>query len=118
MSSKNKTAAQQAKKAANIAAYQARCAKHAENMKARDIAHAERMANLVAEREAEARRRAEAEEARQRHEAALLAQQNFVQASLSGPSGFALKRWLKNRPATYERVKRFFDERPQLKQAA
>jgi UDP-N-acetyl-D-mannosaminuronic acid transferase (WecB/TagA/CpsF family) len=40
--------------------------------------------------------------------------QNYVKESLDGPSGYALQKWLKNRVATVERVRRFFDERPEL----
>lgn len=42
----------------------------------------------------------------------------FVQTALNGPSGNILRNWLKNRPAMYPLVKRFFDERPKLKVAA
>jgi hypothetical protein len=42
------------------------------------------------------------------------AEQQYVQDSLNGPSGKILKRWLAMRIASYSRVKRFFDERPDL----
>ena len=41
------------------------------------------------------------------------AEQQYVVDALNGPSRHVLKSWLKNRLPTYERVKRFFDERPQ-----
>lgn len=38
--------------------------------------------------------------------------EQYVVDALNGPSRHALKNWLQSRVATYERVKRFFDERP------
>lgn len=38
--------------------------------------------------------------------------EQYVTDALNGPSQRALKNWLVNREPTYERVKRFFDERP------
>lgn len=40
------------------------------------------------------------------------AEQQYVTDALNGPSQHVLKNWLKDRLPTYDRVKRFFDERP------
>ncbi len=39
-------------------------------------------------------------------------QQQYIADAFNGPSKLALQKWLQNRHPTYERVKRFFDERP------
>ena len=43
------------------------------------------------------------------------AEQTYVHEALNGPSGKVLVKWLAMRVANYDRVKRFFDERPNLK---
>lgn len=39
---------------------------------------------------------------------------NYVRSALSGHFSVILKKWLAGRTATFERVQRFFDERPHL----
>jgi len=43
---------------------------------------------------------------------------DYVQEALSGPTGKTLVKWLAGRVATYERVSRFFAERPVIDKAA
>lgn len=94
--SKPKTAAQLAKKQRNIDAYNARC-------------EAIRQACLQtnAEREAKAAAQAAAV-ARQAYES------SYVNLALSGPSKTILNKWLAGRPATFERVERFFKQSTNL----
>ncbi len=129
------TESKAAKKARNIAEYAARNAllrerqKLANNLRKEgylgndnDVLHRyEQEQRVLARQEAEAERllirqitiaknaaRAAAIKAQEE------AEQQYVQDSLSGPSGKILKRWLAMRIASYGRVKRFFDERPDL----
>lgn len=120
------------KKARNIAQYEARNARLRERQK---LAAELRQRGYVGNDDAvirkyEAEQRAEADRVRNEQrvakEAARIAaeqakhqaEQSFISEALNGPSAKILTRWLAMRVATYERVKRFFDERPNLKRVA
>ena len=85
-----KNAKQIAKRDANIKAAEIRNAKLAEKHKARD---AQRLAAIVSYQQ-------------QAFERA------YVESALKGPHAYILNRWLVNRTATFERVSRFFNNRP------
>lgn len=95
---KGKSPRQLAKRDANIKAAQERLAKLQEQQKAQKAAKDQ----IVAERLAKL--------AQEQHEA------RYLEAALNGPAKFVLNRWLFNRPATFQRVQRFFTERPHLPQ--
>jgi len=97
----------QARKLSNILAAQRRAEAHKLKMAERDAA-----AKLASETNLEVLRQRDAE----RQEG--LRRQQFVAEALAGPSAIHLERWLKNRQATYDRVFRFFDERPNLVRTA
>lgn len=95
---KGKSPRQLARRDANIKAAEERLAKLQEQQKADQAAKAQRVAERLAQVE------------RENYEA------RYLDAALNGPVKFVLNRWLFNRPATFQRVQRFFNERPHLPQ--
>jgi hypothetical protein len=89
---KPKTASQLARKERNIALYQERC----ERLRNQQLAIAQ-------------------EKRRKEYEAGCAAAcRQYVEEAMSGPSSVIIKKWLKDRSATYERITRFFAERPHM----
>lgn len=111
-------------KAKREAAYAARCAKlQADQQRANSLKsefdYTGRTPDQVFEQHwiaegqrQEAARKAADEARRVAFEREQQEQAQYVVDALNGPSAKVLKLWLKDRVATYERVKRFFDERP------
>ncbi len=106
-----KTAAQQAKKLANIKAYQARCERlrqTSQMTKAERTAKAEAELNAKLAAEKLQREQEEADAAKAAYEAA------YVQQALNGPHKAILLKWLAQRIPTFQRVFGFFSKSPNL----
>ena len=97
-----KTPAQEAKKRANIKAAEARLKR----------LQAKQRQEVAEQRQRSADHWARVEHERQQAQF----QKDYVEAALNGPAQFPLKRWLANRQPTFQRVHRFFDQRPELPQ--
>ena len=88
-----------AKKARNIAAHAARFAALQEKQAAEKHAKIDKAFQAALDRQAMVTIKANAK---------------FVADALAGTHAMILNHWLKGREATFARVQRFFDERPQL----
>lgn len=76
----------------------------------------ERLAKLQAKQRAEQEARKAGVAEYQAKQAEAVNQQRYIDAAMNTGPHLILKRWLRDRPATFDRIKRFFDERPHLPQ--
>ena len=104
------------KKARNEAAAALRLKNLQARQKAENEARKARIlaSNPLVKAQAEEQKRRAEEVARQVQERQRQLESEFVSKALAGEHGLVLRRWLATRIPTFERVSRFFAERPKL----